>query len=131
MILDSSVIVALLKHEPEADSLIDVIVKNAGNLKMSTASYLETSIVVEGNKSAALSERLDRVLAELGIQFIPVSLDQARLAREAHQNFGRWSKNKAKLNFGDCLVYALARATGEPLLFKGHDFGETDIVAAR
>jgi len=77
-----------------------------------------------------LPERFDEFFKEANISVEPVTLEQARLAREAYRDFGKGSGHPAKLNFGDCFAYALAKATGEPLLFKGDDFIHTDISSA-
>ena len=73
---------------------------------------------------------MDNVAERLGLQIISVTFEHAEIARKAYRAFGRGSEHKAKLNYGDCFAYALAVQTGEPLLFKGNDFSETDVASA-
>ncbi len=129
MIVDSSVLVAILKDEPEADRIGEVLTA-ADGLAMSTASYLEASIVIDRLANPRLSQRLDDLISDLAIKLVPFSESQAELARAAYREFGKHSGHPARLNFGDCFAYALARERGEPLLFKGDDFARTDVVAA-
>lgn len=129
MIVDSSAIVAILAQEPEARDFAEAIA-SAPVRRLSAASYLETAIVVDGRRSRLATERLDNFIARAGIEIAPVTASQARLARAAYRDYGKGSKHPAKLNFGDCFAYALAKETGEPLLFKGTDFGKTDVETA-
>jgi len=93
---------------------------------VSAAAVLETSMVVTPD----LHERLDDLLEASGAVVVPFDHAQARVAREAYARFGKGSGSKARLNLGDCFSYALARVTGEPLLFKGDDFRHTDVESA-
>jgi len=129
MILDSSVLVAILQEEPEAQSLLKTLASYRGILRLSAANHLEAAIVVDRNKNAELSSRLDALIEELEIEIVPVSADHAEIGRRAYLEFGK-GNHPARLNFGDCFAYALAKTTGEPLLFKGDDFTHTDIAAA-
>lgn len=97
---------------------------------MSAANFLEAAIVVDAKRRPVASRRLDDLLEELDVVIEPVTEEQARIARAAYRDYGRGSGHPARLNFGDCFAYALARATGEPLLFKGDDFIHTDITSA-
>jgi ribonuclease VapC len=124
--VDSSVLIAILKGEPEALSLSDAL-RDAERLHLSAASYVESSIVVDGSRNPVLSRQLDALIASLEITIEPVTERQARLAREAYRDFGKGSGHKAQLNFGDCFAYALAKDKGEQLLYKGTDFGQTDV----
>jgi ribonuclease VapC len=72
---------------------------------------------------------LDRLIEVSGVKVVPVTAEQAGLAREAYRKYGK-GNHPAKLNLGDCFAYALAKARGEPLLFKGHDFRRTDVEPA-
>lgn len=126
MIVDTSAIVAILLREPEARGLERCLAAARSRL-MSAATYAELCAVVDGKRDPVLSAALDQVLEAVGIEIVPLSARQARLAREAYQRFGRGSGHPARLNLGDCFAYALARDTGEPLLFKGRDFAQTDI----
>ena len=94
---------------------------------MSSASYLETSIVVSGGRDNLTIVDVDEVIEMLTLQIVPFDVVQARIAREAYGRFGKGSGHKAQLNFGDCFAYALAMDTDQPLLFKGEDFSETDV----
>lgn len=129
MIIDSSALVAILQEEPEAQSLLDALVDHRGPLRLSAANHLEAAIVIDRNGSADLAERFDALIHELAIEIVPVSVEHARIGRAAYRTYGR-GNHPARLNFGDCFAYALARATGEPLLFKGDAFAHTDIPAA-
>ena len=129
MIVDSSVLVAILRDEPEADAFLLHIV-SAPIARLSAASYLEAAVVLDNRRDAAASAKFDPMLQRLAIAIEPVTEVQARIARQAYRDFGKGSGHAAKLNFGDCLSYALAKDKGEPLLFKGRDFPLTDIEPA-
>jgi ribonuclease VapC len=128
-VIDSSAIIAVLRQEPDADVYLDTI-DVAGTLRMSAANYLEAAIVVDSARDPVASRRFDQFVTEAGVRVEPVTATQARIAREAYRDYGKGSGHKAGLNFGDCLAYALAKETGEPLLFKGDDFIHTDIALA-
>ncbi|MCY4624332.1 MAG: type II toxin-antitoxin system VapC family toxin [Chloroflexi bacterium] len=128
MIVDSSVVVAILLGENEADGFGRKIA-NAAGCSISVVNYVEASMVMEGRGGNAGGYRLDNLLREMRIELAPVTLEQAELARDAWRRFGR-GNHPAALNLGDCFSYALAKDTGEPLLFKGNDFTLTDIPAA-
>ena len=96
---------------------------------MSVASFIEATIVIESRSGIAAGQELDAYIEEAEIELVPVTVEQARAARRAWRRFGR-GNHPAALNFGDCFSYALAEATGEPLLYKGEDFALTDIPAA-
>jgi ribonuclease VapC len=125
MVIDSSAIIAILRNEPERDAFENAIL--AGSLRlMSAVSKLETSMVAVGRRSSDAAVDVDRLVRELGIQILPFDEHQADIAREAFARYGK-GRHRAGLNFGDCAAYALAVAEGEPLLFKGTDFGATDV----
>ena len=130
MIIDSSVIIAIVKNEPEAPALEQAMQDATGALVMSAANWLEASIVADGMLSPELSLRFDRLIERAGIEIVAFTPDQALIARNAYRAYGKGSGHKAQLNYGDCFAYALATQTGEPLLFKGDDFSQTDIAAA-
>lgn len=130
MIVDSSVIVALLKPESDAAEISDKLGEARGKARMSAATYLETSIVVDRYIQRSGRDLLEDLIADFEIEIVPFTPDQARIARQAYRDFGRGSGHSARLNFGDCFAYALASETGEPLLFKGEDFTHTGIGAA-
>lgn len=129
MIVDTSVIVALLKGEVDGPRLSAAL--SAPEAKhISAATFLETAIVVDANRDPVMSRRFDELLRDTSIEIAPVTERQVRIAREAYRDFGRGSGHPAGLNFGDCFAYALAKDLGEPLLFKGSDFIHTDIEPA-
>ncbi len=126
MIIDASAIIAILRDEPEARSCAEAIA-GASIRRISAVNYVEAAIVVDGNRDPIASRRFDDLVREAQFVVEPVTEDQARIAREAYRDFGKGSGHPASLNFGDCFAYALAKATGEPILFKGHDFNRTDL----
>ena len=127
MVIDTSAIVAILAGEPEQVSFIHAIEQAEVRL-LSAASWVEASIVIESRYGPAGLHQLDRLLAQAGFETVDVHAEQARIAREAFRRYGK-RRNPAALNFGDCFAYALAVARGEPLLFKGNDFSQTDVAA--
>jgi ribonuclease VapC len=129
VIVDSSALVAILLDEPEAQNYADAIEADPTCL-LSAATFLELAIVVDNRRQPAQARRLDDFLKEAAIVIEPVTERQARIAREAYRDYGKGSGHPAGLNFGDCFAYALARDTGEPLLYKGTDFARTDIRPA-
>ncbi len=129
MIVDSSVIVAILKDEPEGLAFSGLL-DSAGIVKMSAASYIETSIVIDRNRDPLLSAGLDDLIEVANIAIEPVTAEQAKIARQAYRDYGRGSGHPANLNFGDCFSYALAREKREPMLWKGDNFGHTDLRPA-
>ena len=128
MILDTSAVLAILFHEPDAERFARAIA-TASSRRMSVATLVETTIVLESRSGAAVGYELDAFLQEAGIELEPVTAEQAQAARRAWRRFGK-GNHPAGLNFGDCFSYALAEATREPLLFKGQDFQLTDIEIA-
>ncbi len=126
MIIDTSVVVAMLRSEPESMAFARLM-SASSVLRISAATYVELAAVVDGAHDPVASSALDAFLAQSGIHIEPVTESQARIARTAYQRFGKGSGHPARLNLGDCLAYALARDQGEPLLFKGGDFDQTDI----
>lgn len=130
MIVDSSALVAIVNGEPEAAEFLDVLSRNP-NRRMSAATYVETSIVIDGQHDPVASRQLDELIERAHIEMMSLTQQQARIAREAYRDFGKTSGSRAKLNFGDCFSYALAKDLDEPLLFKGDDFNHTDVRRAR
>jgi ribonuclease VapC len=126
VIIDSSALVAILIREPESRAFARAI-KAVAVRRISAATYVEASAVIDGRRDPVLSSSLDRLIDVMRIEVVPFSAQQAHLAREAYQRYGRGSGHPAQLNMGDCFAYALARDLGEPLLFKGSDFALTDI----
>ena len=128
MIVDTSAVVAILRDESDASELAAVI-ESADVRRVSAATYVEAAIVIDSNRSALLSNLLDSFLLRSLISIEPLTVEQARLARQAYRDFGK-GQHRAGLNFGDCFAYALAKDKGEPLLFKGDDFRRTDVEVA-
>ena len=127
MVIDSSAVLAIMQGEPEKRSLNERIEADPVRL-MSAASHLEIAIVIDDRFGDEGARDLKLFLTEAEVEIVPVTLDQAEIARAAYRKFGR-GNHPARLNFGDCLAYALARSAGERLLFKGDDFSKTDIEA--
>ena len=130
MIIDTSAIIAILKGEPDAERFQAALADAMDQIVLSAASYLEAGIVVDRNASATLSARFDDLLETFAIAIAPVTEAQAKCARAAYRKYGKGSGHSAGLNFGDCFSYALAMEQAEPLLFKGADFGATDVMVA-
>lgn len=129
MIVDSSALIAILAGEPERGTFVDAILQ-ARPARLSAATYLETTLVVDGHRDPVLSRRLDELVDRLGIEIVDVTAAQAVAGRQAFRDYGRGSGHAARLNFGDCFAYGLASTRGEPLLFKGADFSHTDLHPA-
>lgn len=130
MIIDSSALLAILRDEPEALVCAEAI-ERASIRRISAGTLLETAIVIDASGDPVASRRLDELIAVAEIVVEPVTAAQAHIGRGAYRDFGRGSGHPARLNFGDCFAYALAKERGEPLLFKGLDFGETDLTPAQ
>ncbi|MBI4221038.1 MAG: type II toxin-antitoxin system VapC family toxin [Chloroflexi bacterium] len=129
MIVDTSALLAILRDEPGALEFAQAIERSAVR-RISAASFLETAIVIDASGDPIASRRLDEFLQVANFIIEPVTADQARIGRAAYRDFGRGSGHPAQLNFGYCFAYALAKDSHEPLLFKGLDFGRTDIRSA-
>jgi ribonuclease VapC len=129
MIIDASALIAILRDEPEAAACATAI-EAAAKRRVSAANFLEAAIVIDMSRDPIASRRFDDLLREAQIVIEPVTEAQARIAREAYRDYGRGSGHPAQLNFGDCFAYALARDTGEPLLFKGDGFTHTEVTPA-
>lgn len=128
MVIDSSALIAILLDEPERRLFNEKIEADPRRL-LSAGSFIETALVIESRLGEAGGRELDLLLYRAAVDVMPVDRDQAEIARRAFRIYGR-GRHPAGLNFGDCFAYALARSTGEKLLFKGDDFGQTDIAAA-
>ncbi len=129
MIVDTSALIAILRDEPEAPAMAQAI-EEATQRQISAANWLEAAAVIDGSRDPVASRQFDDLIGVARILVAPVTEQQARIARAAYRDFGKGSGHPAGLNFGDCFAYALAKDTGEPLLFKGRDFARTDIVPA-
>jgi ribonuclease VapC len=128
MIIDASAVLAILLGEKDAAKFARAI-EDARDRRMSAASYLEAALVIDNRGDAVAQREFDRFFQRSGITIEPVTLEQARMAREAYRDFGK-GHHRAGLNFGDCFAYALARAHDQPLLYKGRDFSHTDLHSA-
>jgi ribonuclease VapC len=129
MVIDTSAIVALIEAEPSADALAAAGERDDQRF-VSTVSVLEAAIFLESRRPTTARPALDRLLEAFSIEVVAFDADQLTLAREGFRRFGRGQPSTARLNFGDCCAYALAKALSEPLLFVGNDFIHTDIVSA-
>lgn len=128
MIVDSSAVLAILFDEKDAETFARILTE-ADSCRMSAANFVEVAIVVEAQTKNSGSRQFDAFFRRAGIVIEPVTEEQAHIARQAYTDFGK-GRHPAGLNFGDCFAYALAKASGEPLLFKGKDFKKTDIASA-
>jgi ribonuclease VapC len=128
VIVDTSALMAVLCGEEEAESFSRAIAE-AEVTRLSAASYLEAAMVVERLADAKRKAMFEDVLELFGIEVEAVTLEQARVASEAFRRFGK-GRHPAGLNFGDCFTYALAKVMREPVLYKGSDFSQTDLVRA-
>jgi ribonuclease VapC len=124
MVIDTSAILAILQREPERRNFLEAI-EAADSSRMSVASFVESSIVIESRYGAEGLRDLDRFISRASIELIPVDEQQGQLARSAFSRFGK-GRHRAGLNYGDCFSYAAAISLGEPLLCKGDDFIHTD-----
>jgi len=122
MVVDSSVLIAVLLLEPDAEQFLNQLI-DADELYLSAISLVETAIVIEYKKGKSGADKLD----ELNPTVIEFDKQQANLARTAWREYGK-GRHPAKLNFGDCCSYALAMHLKKPLLFKGNDFSQTDLA---
>ena len=128
MILDTSALVAILYREPEAAEFAQLI-HDADACRISVASYVELSMVIESQLGPEGMRQAEAFFRRAGVVIEPVTVEHGELARQAFLDFGK-GRHKAGLNYGDCFSYALAKSTGEALLFKGNDFTQTDIESA-
>jgi ribonuclease VapC len=125
MVIDTSALLAILQGEPERRSFVEGI-ESADLARMSVASFVEVSIVIEARYGAEGLRDLDRFISRANVELIPVDPEQGHLARSGFSRFGK-GRHRAGLNYGDCFSYAAAIHLGEPLLCKGDDFIHTDV----
>lgn len=128
MIIDTSALIALLRAEDDAPRVARALATRGEPKRISAANFLEAAIVIDASREAIASRRLDEVIQKANVAIEPVTAEQAHIARAAYRDFGKGSGHPAGLNFGDCFAYALAKAMDEALLFKGNDFGFTDVT---
>ena len=129
MIVDTSALIAIVRNEPEAEQFARLI-SISDRARLSSVSYVEVGAVLDRVDSPVLARQFDRLIDASGIELESVTPRQAHIARAAYRDFGKGSGHPARLNFGDCFSYALASESGEPLLFKGDDFTQTDVAPA-
>lgn len=129
MIVDTSAVIAVLRREAEAVAFAEIL-EAASSRRISAVNFAEAAVVIDASRNPVDSRWFDSFIREGQFIIEPVTAEQARIAREAYRDFGKGSGHPARLNFGDCFAYALAKETGEPLLFKGSDFPRTDIASA-
>src|ERR1019366_2982189 len=125
MVIDTSALLAIFLAEPERQGFLDRIIDAESRL-ISAANALETGIILEAKRGEAAGREFDLFLVRARFQIVPVDAEQVEIARSAWRKYGK-GRHPAALNFGDCFAYALAKSSGEPLLAKGADFGQTDI----
>src|SRR5437016_8788103 len=125
MVIDTSAVLAIMQREPERRIFLEAI-EAADSTRMSVASFVEISIVIESRYGAEGLRDLDRFISRGRIELIPVDIEQGQLARSAFSRFGK-GRHRAGLNYGDCFSYAAAINSGEPLMCKGDDFIHTDV----
>jgi ribonuclease VapC len=129
VIIDTSALIAILRAEDDARDMA-LAIEQAQVRRISAANYLEAAVVIDASRDPVASRRFDELIDAAELRVEAVTVDQARIARDAYRDFGKGSGHKAGLNFGDCFAYALAKTTGETLLFKGDDFSHTDVTPA-
>lgn len=129
MVVDTSAVLAVVFEEPESAVFAELLATSSLTL-ISAVSWLEAGIVVEARKGRGAVRDYRALLAAARIKTVDFTIEQAQVAMEAWQRYGR-GRRRAALNLGDCCAYALSKTTGRPLLFKGTDFSRTDIAAVR
>ena len=128
IVVDTSAIVAIVRHEPEELIFTDILDSSSAAI-MSAVSFVEAHMVLIGRRLRADLEAVEKTMTALGIDIVEVSHDQIGLAIGGFLTYGK-GRNPAHLNLADCFAYALAKSRGVPLLFKGDDFPQTDIIPA-
>lgn len=128
MIVDTSAIVSLVLGEPASPAIAAALAESDG-VRVSAATWLKAAVVLDSRRTATSRPLFDDVMTAIDSHIEPVTIEQMTVARTAYRDFGRGSGHPAKLNVGDCFSYALARTSGEPLLFTGDDFTHTDVVS--
>jgi ribonuclease VapC len=128
VVLDTSALLAVLLGEPERDQIVTLL-SEAEDPLISAATLVEASIVMEARVGPPGVDKLDALLSAAGVRCVAVDITQAHVARDAFARYGK-GRSSAGLNFGGCFAYALARAMDRRLLFKGEDFGRTDVTPA-
>lgn len=130
MIVDSSAIMAIVLEEDGGHGFAAVMATSPTPLRLSAGNWIELAAVLTRTTDGSLWDIVEQLIEQTKVSIEPVTVEQAAIAREAYRRYGRGAGHPAALNFGDCFAYALASASGEPLLFKGDDFARTDITPA-
>ncbi len=128
MVIDTSAIIAILNLEPEATIFANALASDSVRL-ISMGTALETSIIVKARKEEAGIRELEFFLYKAAVNLVNFDENQLKMARYAFEHYGK-GRHPASLNFGDCFAYSLSKTSGQPLLFKGNDFTQTDVIAA-
>jgi ribonuclease VapC len=126
IVVDSSVFIAILEQEPEAEHFLSTI-RDATRRLASAVTVYETGIVIVARRGRQSAEEMMIFLAELGVEIVPFAEPSISQSLDAYSRFGKGIDPKARLNLGDCAAYALAKVLNVPLLFKGTDFSQTDV----
>jgi ribonuclease VapC len=129
VLIDTSAVLAILLGEPESQALVEAIVASPVR-RIGAPTLVEAAAVLMARKGKQGEIALDALVQRLSIEVVPMSIEAAGRTRSAYQRFGRGVGSPAVLNYGDCLAYGIAMASGDALLFKGDDFGQTDVIAA-
>ncbi len=129
MIIDTSALIAILRDE--ADAIVYArAIESATSRRVCAVNFVEAAVVIDGSRDPVASRRFDELFAAAQLIVEPVTREQANIARAAYRDFGTGSGHPARLNFGDCFAYALAKVSSEPLLYKGDEFAQTDLRSA-
>jgi ribonuclease VapC len=126
LVLETSVLIAIFLQETDADKL-SAQLENAEEIMMCAVSILEAQMVLSRRYPDGGAAAIDKFLRDYGVSVIAFGLKELAIARDAFLRFGK-GRHAAKLNFGDCMAYAMAKSQGVPLLYKGDDFALTDIA---
>jgi ribonuclease VapC len=127
VIIDTSALVAILDQEPEAERIVRTL--GSAPVTVGRESGRDRRIVIQARRGDDGARDLDLLLAKLRVDIAAVTASQADIARKAFRRYGR-GRHPANLNYGDCFAYALAKDKSASLLFKGNDFGQTDVMVA-
>lgn len=127
IVLDSSVLVGIIRGEPDAGRLLDIL--DSEECAIGAPTLVETRLWCTVNLTTHSSDWLEEFIEAVPGTIVPFGREMADVASRAFRTFGRATGHPARLNFGDCMAYAVSAVMGAPLLFKGGDFGQTDVMA--
>lgn len=128
MVFDTSALIAILLAEPEATSMLRAVARDESRL-VGAPTFVEAAAVMHARKGPGGGVALDALLARMNVRVVGMSVPAAKLARLAYTRYGKGVADPGVLSYGDCLAYGVAMAERQPLLFKGDDFGRTDVGA--